>query len=77
MLLKRKSLRINIWKRDLIITFIAIGLSLVAISFPFTASMSSWLRILVYKDFIFINTGIVSFASSRMFLTLLIKSGVP
>lgn len=70
MLLKRKSLRINIWKRDLIITFVAIGLSLGAISFPLTASVSSWLRILVYKDFIFINTSIVSFASSRMFLTL-------
>ena len=53
-------LRINIRKRNLIMTFVAIGLSLRKISISFT----------------FIDTNILSFVSSYLSLTFLIKSGV-
>ena len=63
-----KLLRINISNRSFIITFVAIGFSLSAFSFSLTTT-PSWIGILVYKDFTFIDTNIVSFASSCMFLS--------
>ena len=75
MLLKMKLLRVNIRKRGLIVTFAAIGFSLWAFSFSLTASVPSWLLILVYKDFTSIDTNIVFFMSSCMSVAFLIKSG--
>ena len=75
MLLKMKLLRVNIRKRGLIVTFAAIGFSLWAFSFSLTASVPSWLLILVYRDFTSIDTNIVFFMSSCMSVAFLIKSG--
>ena len=76
MQLKIKSLKVNIRKRNLMLTFVAIGLSLWAFSFSLTASVSSQLGILVYRGFTSIDTNIVSLVSSCMSVTFLIKSGV-
>ena len=77
MLLKMKLLRVNIRKkRNLIITFVAIGLSACSLSFSLTTSIPSSLGIMVYRNFISIDTNIVSPVCSCMSLTFLIKSGV-
>ena len=64
MLLKIKLPRQYIRKRNLIITFVAVGLPLRAFSFSLTASVAPWLGILAYKDVISIKTNIVSLVSS-------------
>lgn len=76
MLWKMKSLRVNNWKRKLIITFVTIGLSASGYSFSFTVSIPPWLVILVYKDFTSLDTDIVSLVSPCTSLIFLGKSGV-
>ena len=77
MLLKMTLLRVSIRKRNLTITsFVAIGLWVWAFGFSLTSSIFSWLKILVYRDFTFIDTNIVSLVSSCMSFTFLIKCRV-
>ena len=66
---KMKLLRVNISKRKLIIIFVATGLSIWVFSISLTAPVSSCLRILAYRDLKSIDTNILSYASSGMFLT--------
>ena len=69
-----KWLRVNIRIRNLII-----GLPVWAFSFNcflLTASLPSWLEVLVYEHFTTISTNIVSHVSSCMSLTFLLKSEV-
>ena len=75
MLLKTELLSVNPRKRNLIITFVAIGLSVWTFSFSLTDSTSSWLGILLYREFTFIDTNIVFLLSSCTPLTFLIKYG--
>ena len=71
-----KLFNVNIRNRNLIITFFAIGFLGTEFEASFAASRPLWFGILVYKDFTYKVTRIVSSVMFSTALILLIKSAV-